>query len=132
MIATFNLDRRFKRPVINVMNHGKIYPALIDTGATVPIFTLGRNKIYAFNGKLCKENIRFGGFSGDSCGDLYRLNVELGTLKYIALPMICVHKSEMPFAFIFPRQCLRVSRIRLMMMLIFSQLIRGQIAENFT
>ena len=101
MIATFNLDRRFKRPVINVMNHGKIYPALIDTGAAVPVFTLGRNKIYAFNGKLCKENIRFGGFGGDSCGDLYRLNVELGTLKYIDLPVICVHNSEMPFAFIF-------------------------------
>ena len=64
MIAKFELNRKFKRPAINVINGGKVYPALIDTGAAVPVFTLGRDKISVFHGKLCKENIRFGGFGG--------------------------------------------------------------------
>ena len=101
MIAKFELNRKFKRPAINVINGGKIYPALIDTGAAVPVFTLGRKQISVFHGKLCKENIRFGSFGGVCNGDLYRVNIELGVLRYIALPVICVHNAEMPFAFIF-------------------------------
>ncbi len=101
MIVRFNLDRRFRRPVINVMNKGKIYPALIDTGAAVPVFTLGVNKISAFDGRLCRENVSFTGFGGVCRGNYYRINLELGILKYIDLPVICVHDSEMPFAFIF-------------------------------
>ncbi len=100
MIASFNLDRRFRRPVINVINSGKIYPALIDTGAAVPVFTLGIKKISDFGGKLCRENVSFGGFGGTSSGDLYRIDLSLGILKYAGLPVICVHNSEMPFAFI--------------------------------
>ena len=37
MIVKFNLDGRFRRPVINIRNRNEIYSALIDTGAEIPI-----------------------------------------------------------------------------------------------
>ncbi|MBQ4401851.1 MAG: hypothetical protein IJJ91_09350 [Synergistaceae bacterium] len=97
----FNLDERFRRPVINIRKGKEIYSALIDTGAEIPVFTLGREKIAAFSGKLCRGNVSFSGFGGICNGDLYRIDVELGILRYISLPIICIHNSEMPFAFIF-------------------------------
>ena len=78
MIVKFNLDGRFRRPVINIRNRNEIYSALIDTGAEIPVFTLGREKIAAFSGKLCRESVSFSGFGGICNGDLYRIDVELG------------------------------------------------------
>ena len=51
MIVQFKLSRYFLRPVITVNCGGEEYPALIDTGAVVPVFTFGQEKIAEIGGR---------------------------------------------------------------------------------
>ena len=102
MIVQFKLSRYFLRPVITVNCGGEEYPALIDTGAVVPVFTFGQEKIAEIGGRSLYRTTSFGGFGGLCRGELYRVDIDLGVLKYVDLPIICAHNANMPFAFIFP------------------------------
>ena len=101
MIASFKLNKRFRRPVINVVCGGEICPALLDTGANFPVFTLGQRKMDEMGGRSMRHEINFGGFGGGCRGILYRVEVDFGSFRYADLPVICAYNANMPFAFIF-------------------------------
>ena len=105
MIVRFSLDGRFRRPVVNIVHGGESYPSLIDTGANVPVFTLGARRLAGFDARLVGERAMFGGFGGGCAGALYRINLDFGAFRYVDLPMICTHNPTMPFAlYLFSRK----------------------------
>ena len=100
MIVQFSLSSHFRRPVVNLIHGGDTYPSLIDTGANIPVFTLGERKLAGFNARFVRKGVAFGGFGGDCSGDLYRIDLDFGAFRYVDLPIICTHDPTMPFAFI--------------------------------
>ena len=100
MIVQFSLSSHFRRPVVNIVHGGDTYPSLIDTGANIPVFTLGARRLADFDARLVGERAAFGGFGGGCTGALYRIDLDVGAFRYVDLPMICTHDPTMPFAFI--------------------------------
>ena len=101
MIARFELSRRFQRPVINIQCGGETFVALIDTGAIVPVCTLGADEIAALGASFLRKGVNISGTGGVSKGSLYRMDIPFSIFRYADLPVIRIDEPSMPFDFIF-------------------------------
>lgn len=100
MILKFDLLENFQRPVIMLKFGSEKFRALVDTGAFIPVYTGNIEILENIGGKLEKRDVSFGGFGGKFTGDLYRIDLKFGRLKFEQLPIICAHNSNMPFTFV--------------------------------
>lgn len=100
MIVTVALNRRYIRPTIDIAVEGEPLPALIDTGAAVPITALGEARILRAGGRLVKRNILINGIGGECVGDQYRVDLTIGRLTYKDLPIIHVPNAKLDCPFI--------------------------------
>lgn len=102
MIAKFILSDRHRRPVFGFISGNSYHTALLDTGAEIPVFTYGAAKMKAIGGKYEGKCGAFKGFGGECVGDLYRVDLTIGALRYSDVPVICIHDPSMGFSFILP------------------------------
>ena len=88
MQITLQLDDNARRPIAN-LNWFNGCRALIDTGALFPIWNKNEDVLVEKLGAvLIKRNITFGGFGGQTYGNLYRVNFELNGLYYLDMPIV--------------------------------------------
>ena len=75
------LDKFEGRPVLRLDND---IAALLDTGAEIPVYTLGAESLkLIYDAELVLENVSIGGFGGKHYGDVYKLKFfRLGNLVY--------------------------------------------------
>lgn len=102
MIAKFILTDDYRRPVFTFRVGNRHYSALLDTGAEIPVFTLGPAMMRDIGGSFVTSDAWFTGFGGRITGDLYRIDIKIGSIKYRSLPVICIHDPTMKFEFILP------------------------------
>lgn len=100
MIAKYILSDRHRRPVFGFHVASRHYVALLDTGAEISVFTLGSSTMQEIGGTFVTNDAWFTGFGGSIRGDLYRIDINIGSLKYKELPIICIHDLTMKFEFI--------------------------------
>ena len=74
MEAVFPLDRNFRRPVVSISSLNNIR-ALIDTGARVSVWTFSEKELEEIGGVKQNRKISFGGFGGQTVGELYTLDL---------------------------------------------------------
>ena len=88
MQITLQLDDKARRPIVN-LNWFNGCRALIDTGALFPIWNKNEDVLVKKLGAvLIKKNITFGGFGGETQGNLYRINFELNGLYFLDMPIV--------------------------------------------
>ena len=98
---TLNLSKDMQRPVVILKNWNN-FRALLDTGAYLPIWT-DDEKLLAHLGGVCKKReVPFGGFGGETKGNLYVLpSVSVGELIFPSMHIIaCNDLKETPFQMI--------------------------------
>lgn len=100
MTMEFDLLEDFQRPAIMLKFGNEKFRALVDTGAFIPVYTGNIEILKSIGGKFEKRGVSFGGFGGRFTGDLYRIDLKFGRLKYEQLPIICAHNPNMPFTFV--------------------------------
>lgn len=85
---TLQLDDKARRPIASLTwFHG--CRALIDTGALFPVWNKSEDMLVKRLGAvLIKKNVVFGGFGGETQGNLYKVNFELNGLYYLDMPII--------------------------------------------
>ena len=100
-MKTFSLplEPDFQRPLTEAYE----MPALIDTGAIVPVFTLYPSNLKRlFDTELVATNKQFGGFDGNVNGSVYRIkNFVLGELLFEILEVFVPDKPRLRFPFLF-------------------------------
>lgn len=98
MIVTIALNRNYIRPTIDLVADGTVMPALIDTGAVVPITALSEVFITKIGGRLEKRGVPLTGI-GRCVGDLFRVDLSIGQITYRDLPIVRAIGStlELPF-----------------------------------
>lgn len=88
------------RPLIKVNICGVSRLALIDTGATLPVFVKSSNMLTDLGGRLHDKfgfrKFKFSGFGGEVTGLCYQLTIEVGGYYYIDMPVIHVEDEEGP------------------------------------
>ena len=85
---TLALNKSIQRPTI-LLNHPHHLQAMLDTGATFPVWTADEDIIEKIGGKLKKTDVPFGGFGGMTKGNLYEIpNFCVGDLIFPSLPVI--------------------------------------------
>ena len=95
MIEALKLDKHNQRPVV----YTEQFPgcrALLDTGATFPMWTASEEALKALGGKLVKENVSFTGFGGSVNAKLYQLTVSLGKITYPNMHLIYNQDDAIP------------------------------------
>lgn len=98
---TLQLNTDYQRPVIE-LKAWHSFEALLDTGAFFPIWTANPNILGKIGGVLERKDVRFGGFGGETSGDLYRLNTFMvGDLIFPNMSIIaCADLTAVPFQMI--------------------------------
>lgn len=96
-----NMNSRYQRPVIQ-LNSWHNFEALLDTGAFFPVWTADEKILNVLGGKCIKYDVAFGGFGGETSGNLYELNSMLiGSLVYPRIHIIaCKDLKNVPFQLI--------------------------------
>ena len=98
---TLILSTKFQRPVIQLADfHG--LPAMIDTGAKVPVWMSGEDKLLRLGAVKKKDAVPLGGIGGLTKGVLYEISVfRLGNLVYPNMGIIA-HRSNFPVPILLP------------------------------
>lgn len=93
------LKKNYERPLIEIDGT----PALIDTGAIIPFFSLPSLAIKnLFGGRLIIENKYFGGFGGNEYGSVYALpDFKIGELHFMPLEVFVPYLPKIRFPFLF-------------------------------
>jgi len=79
---SLNLLENFNKPFIYLENFFKIR-ALLDTGADFPVWTVDETFLEKIGGVKINSDISFGGFGGQTTGNLYRMKYfQLGDLIF--------------------------------------------------
>lgn len=96
-----NINSRYQRPVIQ-LNSWHNFEALLDTGAFIPIWTADEKILNVLGGKCVKYNVAFGGFGGETSGNLYELeSILIGSLVFPRMDIIaCRDLKNVPFQMI--------------------------------
>lgn len=89
------------RPVVKLDHIFKGCAALIDTGASFPVWTKDIALLQALGATLIKENVNFGGFGGTAYGDIYQITLKLNNLIYPNMHIIACTNDNIPGYFIF-------------------------------
>ena len=85
---TLKLSKDAQRPIVILSTPFRL-DAMLDTGATFPIWTAAEDMIADVGGKLKAHDIPFGGFGGMTKGNLYEIpNFCVGDLIFPSLPVI--------------------------------------------
>ncbi len=95
MKTVLKLDEASQRPLI----HTNQFPgcmALLDTGATFPMWTDSEEALKALGGKLVKDNVFFSGFGGLVSAKIYELTVQLGDLIYPHMHLLFSQDDAIP------------------------------------
>lgn len=95
---TMNLNKNFQRPIIYLSNwHG--LNALLDTGALFPVWTASEGVLRSLGGVLIQKDVIFGGFGGNTYGNLYKLKqVTVGKLIFPDMAIIaCGDLENVPY-----------------------------------
>ena len=95
------LDKITQRPVTYLYNwHG--LKAMIDTGSLFPVWVGEEKLLPLLGGKLLKSGVKFGGFGGDTKGNLYQMQIfQFGELLFPCFHIIA-HKMNLPCQLILP------------------------------
>lgn len=94
---TLNLDREMQRPIVSLSNLQGL-TALLDTGAYFPIWTDEEDILSSLLGaKLIKKDVPFGGFGGQTKGNLYKFTMTFGDLIYPDMNIIACGDLQVPF-----------------------------------
>lgn len=67
---TLGLNKANQKPIIELKTWYN-FDALLDTGALFPVWTAAEDLITHVGGTLIKKGILFGGFGGQTTGNLY-------------------------------------------------------------
>ncbi len=96
-----NLNSRYQRPVIQLSSWHN-FEALLDTGAFFPVWTANERILNVLGGKCVKNNVVFGGFGGETSGNLYELkSISIGSLVFPSIHIIaCKDLEDVPFQLI--------------------------------
>lgn len=96
-----NLVKDTSRPVVMLKNWND-FRALLDTGAYFPIWTADENILKDLGGSCIRKEVPFGGFGGETKGNLYVLpNMLVGDLIFSNIHIIaCSDLKETPFQLI--------------------------------
>ncbi len=79
---SLNLLENFNKPFVYLENFFKIR-ALLDTGADFPVWSVDETFLEKIGGVKINSNISFGGFGGQTTGNLYRMKYfQLGNLIF--------------------------------------------------
>ena len=85
---TLELSKEAQRPIV-ILGKPFRLDAMLDTGATFPVWTADEDMIKGVGGKLANPNVPFGGFGGMTRGNLYEIpNFSIGALIFPSLPVI--------------------------------------------
>ena len=90
------------RPVIEVLLNGFSVPALVDTGAEVPVVLLDQSTCKTYKMEFVDSGHKLSGFGGDGelC-DRYRATINVGNIVYPNLSFLR-HSSSRSFYLILP------------------------------
>lgn len=92
----FKLSEYSIRPVILLDDLFKGCSALLDTGASFPVWTGDREMLVAIGGVSKKTKVTFGGFGGTTTGELFYLNLTLGDYVFPNMPIIYKYDNDIP------------------------------------
>ncbi|MDR0220497.1 MAG: hypothetical protein LBI54_03715 [Lachnospiraceae bacterium] len=95
MVEILHLDKRFQRPVVFTMQFSGCR-ALLDTGATLPVWTASEDVLKALGGTMVSDNVSFSGFGGPVVAQLYQLTVSLGKIIYPNMHLIFSENEKIP------------------------------------
>lgn len=96
-----NMNNKYQRPIIELKSWYN-FEALLDTGAFFPIWTADEDILEALGGRCIKKEILFGGFGGETKGNLYELqSMLIGDLIFPNMHIIaCNDLKNVPFQLI--------------------------------
>lgn len=83
----YDLNDDSIRPIVALPDMGDLL-ALLDTGANISIWTGTAEDLKMLNAIRIREKYEFGGFGGNSYGELYCLNFRFGDLIFEHMPII--------------------------------------------
>lgn len=101
MDLTFDLAVKTNRPIIKLDYIFTGCTALLDTGAIIPVWTKEVRLLKELGAKLYKKDVPFSGFGGQTKGDLYKIDLQLGKIIYPGLPVVVYEDNKIPGYFIF-------------------------------
>lgn len=98
---TLNLAKDTSRPIVMLKNWNN-FRALLDTGAYFPIWTADESILKDLGGNCIRKGVLFGGFGGETKGNLYVLpSLLVGDLIFSNIHMIaCNDLRDIPFQLI--------------------------------
>jgi hypothetical protein len=100
MKVHLNLDKTSQRPVI-FTNQFPGCRALLDTGASFPVWTDKEETLIALGGKFIKDNMSFSGFGGAVNAKLYELTVYVGDIIFPHMSLLFSQNDAIPGYFLF-------------------------------
>ena len=95
---TMRLDLNHQRPVVMLKNG---LTALLDTGAYIPIWTDDEKILVSRLGaKLIQRDVPISGFGGSTCGNMYKVTMDIGGILYPELHIVANNELNVSFNFI--------------------------------
>lgn len=98
---TLGLNKANQKPIVELKTWYN-FDALLDTGALFPVWTAAESLITKVGGTLIKQGITFGGFGGQTTGNLYQLEkFVLGDLVFPNMAIVtCNDLKDVPYQLI--------------------------------
>lgn len=98
---TLGLNKANQKPIVELKTWYN-FDALLDIGALFPVWTAAEPLITKIGGILIKQGITFGGFGGQTIGNLYQLEkFVLGDLVFPNMAIItCNDLKDVPYQLI--------------------------------
>lgn len=102
MEVTLKLSRNYQRPVVLLPTVFDGCSALLDTGASFPMWTKGAKLLERIGGKPVKdlEAVTFSGFGGECHASVYKIDLRIGEIIYPNMSILCVSDEEIPGYFL--------------------------------
>lgn len=92
---TMSLDENHQRPVV-MLNNG--LTALLDTRAYIPIWTDDEDIIVSkMGGKMVQKDVPIAGFGGLTCGNMYKVTLDVGGIVYPDLHIVVNNELNVSF-----------------------------------
>lgn len=90
-----SLDKNHQRPVVMLNNR---LTALLDTGAYIPIWTDDEEIIVSKMGaKMVQKDVPIAGFGGQTCGNMYKMTLDVGGILYPDLHIVANNELNASF-----------------------------------
>ena len=98
---TLNINDGYQRPIIELKTWHNL-DALLDTGAFFPVWTMDESILKELGGKCIRKDVIFGGFGGETKGNLYELpSILIGDLIFPNTHIVaCKDLKILPFQLI--------------------------------